>query len=79
MQRDLGVAGEPCVDRRVFVGLVVVEDQVQLSAWVAAGEESEEGEELVVSVARVAGVGDPAGRRATEQAVMVPASPRSAA
>ncbi len=50
---EAGVFGEPGVDVGVFVGAVVVEDQVQLSlARKLAVECAQELEELLVAVAR---------------------------
>jgi hypothetical protein len=40
---------------------VVVHHHMQLAAWVGLGDELEEGQELAMAVARLAGVGDPAG------------------
>ena len=44
------------------MGGVVVHDQVQLALGVGAGDLLEEAQELLVAVARVAGVDDLAGR-----------------
>jgi hypothetical protein len=48
------------LDPLVLVGGVVVQDHMQLPAWVGLGDELEEGQELAVAVAWLAGVGDPA-------------------
>jgi len=58
VQGDPRVAVQPGLDCRVLVGGVVVDDEVQLDPGVGLGELLEEGEELLVAVARVAGVDD---------------------
>jgi hypothetical protein len=45
----------------VLVGGVVIHHHMQLPAWIATGDELEEGQKLAVARARLAGVGDPAG------------------
>ncbi len=49
--------GQPLLDRGVLVGAVVVADHVQRHPWVGAGELAEEGQELLVAVPLIAGVG----------------------
>jgi hypothetical protein len=46
VQRDLGVFGQPLVDVVVLVGVVVVDDDVQLAAGVGAGDLLREVQEL---------------------------------
>src|SRR5512135_1077932 len=58
MQLNARVLGQPLLDRRVLVGAVVVTHHLQRHPWVGAGELAEEGQELLVAVPLVAGVGD---------------------
>src|SRR5579885_2036923 len=51
MELDARMGGQPLLYRRVFVGPVVVADQVQFPARVAAGQRLEEGDELLVPMA----------------------------
>src|SRR5680860_1812613 len=53
--------GQPGLHLGVRMGAVVVDDDVELSARVGPRDLFEEVEELLVAVALVAGVGDPAG------------------
>ena len=62
MQPDARVPGQPAANDRVLVGGVVVADHVQLPAWVAAGDLLEEGQELLVAMARGALADDVPGR-----------------
>jgi hypothetical protein len=57
MQCDSPVLGQPGSHGRVFVGGVVVADDAQPDVGMCLGDEFEEGEELDVGVAWVAGVG----------------------
>jgi len=61
VQGDPGVLGEPGVDLGVFVGVVVVQYDVQLPARVGGGDLLEEVEELGLAVPVVALVGHLAG------------------
>ena len=56
MHRDPAVFGQPGADLGVFVGVVVVEHNVQLAAWVGTGNLLEEVAELGFAVPLVAGV-----------------------
>ena len=57
MQCDSSVLVQPGLDFGVFVGGVVVADDAQPHPGVCLGDEFEEGQELDMGVARVAGVG----------------------
>src|SRR3954468_11319863 len=52
---DAGVLGQPRLDRGMLVGGVVVADEVQLDPRVGLGDLLEEGQELLVAVAWLAG------------------------
>jgi hypothetical protein len=56
-----GVAGEPVLDVGMLVGAVVVHDEVQLASGVGTGDLLQEGEELLVAVPVITGLGDRAG------------------
>ena len=58
VHRDPRVLRQPCLDRRVLVGGVVVGHHVQLHARAGLGDLLEEPQELSVAVPVVAGVGD---------------------
>ena len=60
--RTRGCLGQPGLNGRVFVGGVVVGHDVQRHPRIGLGDLLEERQELGVSVARVAGVGDLPGR-----------------
>src|SRR5215218_8444711 len=62
VQGDPGVAGQPGLDGRVFVGGVVVTDQMQLLSRVGLRHLLEELQELLVAVSGQARLLDPAGR-----------------
>jgi diadenosine tetraphosphate (Ap4A) HIT family hydrolase len=62
VQCDAGVLREPRVDLWVLVGVVVVDDDVQLAAGVGLGDLLQEVAELGLAVPVVARVGDLAGR-----------------
>lgn len=62
MQRDPRVLRQPAVDVVVFVGVVVVEHDVQSPARVGARDELEEVQELGLAVPVIAAVGDLPGR-----------------
>jgi hypothetical protein len=61
MQRDSRVPRQPRIDRRVFVGGVVVADQVERDSRVGLRYLLEEPEELLMAMPRQAGLLDPAG------------------
>ena len=63
VHRDSRVACEPGLHRRVFMGGVVVHDQVQLHPRVGLRDLLEEFEELIAAVPRITGIGDLAGWR----------------
>ena len=58
MQRDPRVAGRPCLDLGVLVGVVVVHHDVQFLTGVGLGNLAEEVTELCLAVPVVALVGD---------------------
>jgi hypothetical protein len=58
---DPRVAGQPGLDRGMFVGGVVVAHEVQLRLGAGLGDLFEEAQELLVAMPGVAGVGDLAG------------------
>ncbi len=57
VHRDARVLGQPGLDGGVFVGGVVVRDDVQLDPRVGLGDQLQEAEELGMGVSLVAGVG----------------------
>ena len=48
------MSGQPAFDRRMFVGAVVVADQMQLQLRVTSGQRLQKGDELQVPMATVA-------------------------
>src|SRR5918994_5979383 len=56
------MAGQPGLDLGVLVGGVVVHHHMQLPTRIGLGDELEEGQELAVAMARLAGVGHLTGR-----------------
>ena len=61
VQRDAAMAGQPGLDVGVLMGCVVVDHHVQLLARVSAGHLLQEGEELLVAVKLIAGLGHVSG------------------
>jgi hypothetical protein len=57
------MASQPGLDPLLLVGGGIVHHDMQLPVWVGLGEQLEEVEELAAAVARLAGVGHPAGGR----------------
>jgi hypothetical protein len=51
VQMEARVGVEPTCDRRMFVGAVIVADQMQLKSRIAFGQRFQEGDELDVGVA----------------------------
>jgi hypothetical protein len=62
VQHDPRVLRQPGLDVGVVVGRVVVDHDVQFAARIRLGNQFQELEELDAAVARVAGIGDLAGR-----------------